>query len=166
MLRRHEGDSNKAKTTILKSRLWSWVEVEDSKLNSKDALSGWRVITELATTPQKYREIYLSSRSSRLKPSSFLQLHGRLAWLEKPQAKPSSRQAGRLVDKYDIRSIKTVEVHAVDIINVNEQARIGTVVKESSNLGQETRCTRVRFNVQKLVRPMHPPDVFSAEELR
>jgi hypothetical protein len=50
MLRRHEGDSNKAKITTLKSRLWSWVEVEDSKLNSKDALSGWRVITELATT--------------------------------------------------------------------------------------------------------------------
>jgi hypothetical protein len=78
MLRRHKGDSNKAKITTLESRLWSWVEVEDSKLNSKDALSGWRVITELATTPQKYREIYLSSRSSRLKPSSFLQLHGRL----------------------------------------------------------------------------------------
>jgi hypothetical protein len=87
MLRRHEGDSNKAKTTTLKSRLWSWVEVEDSKLNSKDAWSGWRVITELATTPQKYREIYLSSRSSRLKPSSFLQLHGRLAWcFERPAA--------------------------------------------------------------------------------
>jgi hypothetical protein len=45
------------------------------------------VITKLTPTPQKYREIYLSSRSSRLKPSSFLQLHDRLAWrFERPAA--------------------------------------------------------------------------------